>query len=346
MKTAILFELHHLGDAVLSVPFVRAMAKKEGGNLHVVCRNGSLPIFRKFLPISQIHLWEPWWELRGATKWSSFFSLSSLLKVLRALQPEQAFCVWADSRVHWMMRQTAAGQTFGFPVNEQNFYAHERPWRRRRMKLGRLLGHLAPLNHPLQRLDYQQSHLADWQQLTEAALLPWDTNTPWFDVSPHSQADTLRQPDKRLWLIHPGGRLSTKRWPIERFQMLVDTTFRDLTTMLIQPPDSAALVSSRPNHSSIAPLDFDDLLALVESADAVLCNDSLVSHLAAALGKPVWTIFGSGNPNWFAPLGNANRVIASEICSFRPCIDRCVYKSPICLEAVTVRNVTDHLLKC
>ena len=85
------------------------------------------------------------------------------------------------------------------------------------------------------------------------------------------------------------------------------------------------------------------MLSLVQTADHVLCNDSLVSHLAAALGKPVWTIFGSGNPNWFAPFGNEKRVIASDICPYRPCIDRCLYASPICLEAVSVAQVAEKI---
>ncbi len=343
MIPVLLFELHHLGDAVLSVPFVRAIQQENTRELHVICRAGSVEIFRRFFPDSQIHPWEPWWELQGMGKLSSMLRLTALLKTLRDLQPAQAYCVWADSRVHGLMRQTGAAKTFGFPVNEQNFYAHERPWRRRRMKLGQFLAHFAPLDQPLQRIDYQQSHLTDWQQLTEAAGLTWNPATPWFQVPAHPKSSAFRNPNRKLWLIHPGGRLATKRWHLDRFQRLLATTFQDRTSILIQPPDSPALVAENPNHLSMTACDFDELLSLVQSADAVFCNDSLVSHLAAALGKPVWTIFGSANPNWFAPYKNAHRVIACDVCSYRPCIDRCVHSSPICLEAVTVEQVARSL---
>ncbi len=343
MKPALLFELHHLGDAVLSVPFLRGLLKKKSGEVHVICRAGSVPVFRQFLPAGQIHRWEPWWELRGAEKIASLRALLGLLRELRALRPTCAFSVWADSRVHWLMRRTGAPNTVGFPVNRANFYAHERPWRRRRMWLGQVLGRFAPLSHPLQRRDYQQAHLTDWEQIAEAAELPWEAASPWFTVTPHPEVATFLRSEEKLWLIHPGGRLPTKRWPIDRFQTLLDTTFRDRAVLLIQPPDSPALVSTNPLHRSFAPRDFEELLALVQAADFVLCNDSLVSHLAAAQGKPVWTIFGSGNPNWFAPVRNEERVIAGDICRFRPCIDRCVHRSPICLEDLTVAQVAARL---
>ncbi len=335
--TVILFELHHMGDSVLSIPFVRAMT---GKNLHVVCRGGSVPIFHKFLPLNNIHIWEPWWELPAAKIHSSLSELFRLLKVLRGLRCDLALCVWADSRVHWLMRQTGTKTTFGFPVNRRNFYAHERPWRRRRMRIGQILGLLSPLSHPIQRRGYQQSHLDDWQQLTEAAGLLWDTEVPWFDVKPASDAAQLRNPNRKIWLIHPGGRLPTKRWPIERFQALLQTRFLDSSCILISPPDSNSLVPAGKNQIAVRTQSFEELLSWIAAADAVLCNDSLVSHLAAALGKPVWTIFGSGNPNWFAPFQNVQRVIACDVCSFRPCVDRCVHLSPICLESVTVDQVS------
>ena len=338
--TAILFELHHMGDAVLSVPFVRAMS---GENLHVVCRQGSAPIFRKLLLESNIHTWEPWWELPGSKIQSSLSQLFQLLKKLRRLKADQAFCVWADSRVHWLMRLTFAKQTIGFPVNRQNFYAHELPWRKRRMWMGRLLGFLHPLSTPLHRVDYQQSHLVDWQQLTKAANLPWNTEIPWFIAKSSVETPIFVSPGRKTWLIHPGGRLPTKRWPIERFQTLLRTRFFDSSCILISPPDSESLIPAGIHHMSVKPQSFDDLLTLIQTADAVLCNDSLVSHLAAALGKPVWTIFGSGNPSWFAPFDNSERVIDCDICSFRPCIDRCVHTSPICLESVTVKQVASSL---
>ena len=338
--TAILFEFHHMGDAVLSVPFVRAMT---GKNLHVVCRSGSAQIFRNVLAEKNIHIWEPWWELPVWNVLSSLSQLRPLLKNLRSLKADQAFCVWADSRVHWLMRLSRTKMTVGFTVNRRNFYAHELPWRKRRMWIGKVMGFFNQLSHPLQRTDYHQSHLVDWQQLTKAAELPWNTETPWFSLKNRPLEPHFANPGRKTWLIHPGGRLPTKRWPVERYQLLLRARFFDSSCILIAPPDSEPLIPTGTHHISVSPKNFEELLCWIEAADAVLCNDSLVSHVAAAMGKPVWTIFGSGNPDWFAPFNNAEKVIACDICSYRPCIDRCVHSSPICLESVTVKQVIASL---
>ena len=80
--------------------------------------------------------------------------------------------------------------------------------------------------------------------------------------------------------------------------------------------------------------DLSSLAAALNRADAVLCHDSLPAHLAAALGKPVITIFGSGEPDWFAPWNNRDRVVQRRVCPLHPCIDRCGMDRYLCLEAV------------
>ncbi len=340
MKKLLVFELHHLGDAVMSLPFVRAARDWE---VHVVCRPSSVPVYGQVLPREQIHPWDPWWELEGPPRNRSRRKLPDLIKQWRAIEVDVAVCVWADPRVHWLMRRSRARETFGFPVNELNFYAHHLPWRKKKMRLGKVLGFFSPLSHPLQRRSYQQAHLEDWWQLAEALGLGWNAATPWFDVKAHPSAAVFQQENEPLWLLHPGGRLPTKRWPVENFERLLGTFFRDKPVVILQPPDSRVPFSANPWHHVVKADSWPELLAWVQAADRVLCNDSLLSHLAAAQGKPVWTIFGSGNPNWFAPFQNERRVIASDVCAVRPCIDRCVHASPICLEAVTVEMVAAQL---
>jgi ADP-heptose:LPS heptosyltransferase len=88
---------------------------------------------------------------------------------------------------------------------------------------------------------------------------------------------------------------------------------------------------------------FNDATAALDRADAVLCHDSMPAHLAAALGKPVITIFGSGEPDWFAPWNNRDRVVQLRVCPLHPCIDRCGMDRYLCLEAVEVGDVLAQL---
>jgi ADP-heptose:LPS heptosyltransferase len=109
----------------------------------------------------------------------------------------------------------------------------------------------------------------------------------------------------------------------------------------ILPPQAAAVTSAgtRKLHTP----DLASLVAALHGADAVLCHDSLPAHLAAALGKPVVTIFGSGEPDWFAPWNNRDRVVQRRVCPLHPCIDRCGMDSYLCLDAVTTGDVLAQL---
>jgi len=57
----------------------------------------------------------------------------------------------------------------------------------------------------------------------------------------------------------------------------------------------------------------------------------------------VVTIFGSGEPDWFAPWNNRHRVVQRRACPLHPCIDRCGMDSYLCLDAVTSGDVLAQL---
>jgi heptosyltransferase-2 len=78
----------------------------------------------------------------------------------------------------------------------------------------------------------------------------------------------------------------------------------------------------------------------ISSARLAVGNDSGGVHLAAALGVPTLTIFGSTSPVWTAPLGPRTGTIAAGLeCS--PCFGRkCRRGEPAeCLAGITVSDV-------
>jgi heptosyltransferase-2 len=73
----------------------------------------------------------------------------------------------------------------------------------------------------------------------------------------------------------------------------------------------------------------------------LVSNDTGIAHLAAALGTPVVSVFGSTSPVWTAPLGRCNRVLYRQVeCS--PCFERvCRFGHYRCLTDVEVGAVLD-----
>ena len=99
-----------------------------------------------------------------------------------------------------------------------------------------------------------------------------------------------------------------------------------------------------PGVDVLAPASLDEFMRICQVADVLLCNDTGVSHMGAALGKSVVCFFSDQEPRWFAPRGSERLAVSSDVCPHRPCLDRCVMPTYICLDAVTYEAVRERVL--
>ncbi len=328
-----LFELHHLGDAVMAIPFIKAAGRKF--DVTVFCSTQVAELLKVLMPGLSLRPLPVSWGAR-----------------LREVRAGDAFdvaaCVWPDVRAQTLMLATRADIRAGFSVEETNFYAPEIPWRKRRLTLGRLgvvaleksLGKPV-LTHALKKLSPRQHHLESWRQLGEALEVDLDLTRPWLDCA--GFPDVLQRGPGPVVALHPGGRLPTKRWT--GYQEILRDFFapRNLPVRILVPPGEPAPEPCGPNQILVPCPDFETFAAVLAASDILLANDSFAAHLATAFGKPVVSVFGSGEPDWFAPYGNESLVVCSRACPHHPCIDRCVMPSFVCLEAITEALVAGKL---
>jgi ADP-heptose:LPS heptosyltransferase len=338
-------ELHHLGDAVMSLPFVRgAMAHFE---VHVLCRPASRSVYELLEEVPRIHAWEPpWADDQQCGLWQAIDAAKNEGRVLRALEFTAAVCVWADARAEILMAETRATRRIGFPMTRGNYYAADLPWRRTRRWLGRILETLWSISHPgrplltetLHRESPKQPHLRCWEQIAEAIGISCNYSVPWIKT-PDESPDSTRP----VLAVHAQARVPSKQWSSVRWrELMASPAITDhFEVVEILPPDTEAITGSgaRKLHTP----DLASLVSALHGSAAVLCHDSLPGHLAAALGKPVVTIFGSGEPDWFAPWNNRDRVVQHRVCPLHPCIDRCGMDSYLCLDAISTNDVLAQL---
>ena len=338
-------ELHHLGDAVMSLPFVRgAMAQFE---VHVLCRPATRSVYELLEEAPRIHEWEPpWVDDQPCGLWQAIKAVKNEGCVLRPLEFAAAVCVWADARAEILMAETRATRRVGFPMTRGNYYAADLPWRRTRQWLGRALEVLWSTSHPgrplltrsLHRESPRQSHLRCWEQIAAALGVSCRYDMPWIKCP----TDRPRGP-RPVLAVHAHARLPSKQWPLNRWRELLATpgVADRFEVVEILPPNAAAVApaGARKLHTP----DLASLVSDLHGADAVLFHDTLPEHMAAALGKPVVTIFGSGEPDWFAPWNNRDRVVQQRVCPLHPCIDRCGMDSYLCLDAITTGDVLAQL---
>lgn len=321
----------------MALPFLRGAAGRYA--VAVVCR----PPVAAFLRAAGIE------AIEAPGGWLGRAGLARDLK----LGPEDAtVCVWADTRAQILMRLTGAGTRVGFPMTFTNYYPADVPWGARRLRMGRILAGVAGgfgplLTHALHRASRAQHHMEDWAQIADALGLVPDFRVPWIasDSRPPAGAEDFftRMAGTSTLLVHPGGRLPEKRWP--RFAELLEhlSHWKDIAVVILEPPGETAPRPAGKNQCVVRAGDWPEVFALFQAVDAVVCNDSLASHLAAAFGKPVVTLFGSGSPDWFAPWGNRPLVVTPPGRRLFPFIDQGAPSGAVHLGAITVEQVESRL---
>ena len=131
----------------------------------------------------------------------------------------------------------------------------------------------------------------------------------------------------RYVCVHPGSQLPSRRWPAERFAAVADELADDgYEIVLTGTAREAALtrkVSAAMHHAAIdlsGGTSLGVLAALIRSAALLVCNDTGVSHIAAALRTPSVVIScGSDFRRWSPLDGDRHRVLHHPV-ECRPCV--------------------------
>lgn len=110
--------------------------------------------------------------------------------------------------------------------------------------------------------------------------------------------------------LHPGARDPARRWPAAGFAAVGDALYRDygLIPVITGNGEETALAAAlrqamhAPAVCAAAPISVGALAAVLAGARLVVCNDTGVSHLAAALGLPSVIVFRASQVSRWAPL--------------------------------------------
>jgi ADP-heptose:LPS heptosyltransferase len=155
----------------------------------------------------------------------------------------------------------------------------------------------------------------------------------------------------RFVCIHPGVRLASRRWPVERFARVCAHVERQgLRIVLTGSADerplvaklAAALKAQRIHAVDLAGRTTLGVLAsALRDCRLLVCNDTGVSHVAAAVGtKSVVIASGSDTRRWAPADRVRHRVLAFDV-PCRPCSHaECPIGHP-CALGVTVEHVID-----
>ena len=308
MKPKLLvLELWGLGDLVIATPFLRAAAEKFSVTL----------LAKPFASELQPRLWPEVEVIPFIAPWTAFHAkyqfwhwpwreLFQLRRQLVAQHFDHGVSARWDPRDHLTLKLAGARERLGFP----------------RLKSGRYL------TRELVRPEPLAHRVEAWRVVGAALGLELPARRVIF-----AEASATRPP---VVLIHTGARLPLRVWPLEHFQEIARRLReKQFAVQIACDADQLDWWRSR-KENAICPRSVPELLALTEQAGVFIGNDSGPGHLAAACGRPTFTLFGPQLHEWFAPLHPAAEVMEGKACPYKPCSDYCRFAQPFCLWDVTV----------
>jgi heptosyltransferase-2 len=165
----------------------------------------------------------------------------------------------------------------------------------------------------------------------------------------------LTSAGKPILALCPGAEYGpAKRWPVSHFADVAKAKLLEgwqvwLFGSVKEQPLAAEIQQLTSQHcvDLTGQTTLAEAIDLLSQAQAVVCNDTGLMHIAAALGRPIVAVYGSSSPGFTPPL--AKRVeIATLKLSCSPCFARtCQFGHTACLRDLSPQRVLqgiDNLL--
>lgn len=175
------------------------------------------------------------------------------------------------------------------------------------------------------------------------------------DSAQHLLLESGCPPEQPTVFIAPGSVWATKRWKEEHIITLIPVIqAKGYAVILVGSRDDIPLcktIASQTGALSLAgKTTLPQLLALLQGARVLLCNDSAPLHCANLVNCPVVAVFGPTIPAFgFAPRNNHDSIIELEGLSCRPCSPHGTQHCPIgtheCMSGITPEVVEKFLRK-
>lgn len=193
--------------------------------------------------------------------------------------------------------------------------------------------------------------------LMRALGIDADDDTLWFPLTPHDRCEYAAletrhgiEPE-RLIVLHPGAQLPSRRWPAARFAQVADALSANGWQIAITGTSNEAAITAAVLGAMAAPAlhltgstTLGGLAALVARARLVVCNDTGISHVAAAMRTPSTVIASGSDTRRWAPLDHTRHRVLADYPPCRPCAFRDCPYGHTCALNISVDRVVEAAL--
>lgn len=201
-------------------------------------------------------------------------------------------------------------------------------------------------------------HAADWYlEVLRRLKIPLAPSINWMPAHPRvrERVQERWQTAGSQWIaLIPGAKWGDKRWPAEHFAAVARRLGQAALTVrfvVLGGLEDAGLGREIAGHlpgrclNLAGKTTLPEMVEWIRLAEFVVSNDTGPMHVAAALGKPVWAVFGPTDPAETGPYGQIERTFRLNLpCS--PCQSpTCRHAPPMeCLRALDPGMVSGAIL--
>ena len=328
----LVFEFWHIGDAVMADPLLRALRERfPRAEISLLCKPSARVLLEPSGIVDRfIEIDVPWTAFEGKYELRRYTD-PQFVGAVRALRRER-FDMTIDSRMDLRSNILAwiigAHRRVGFDV----------PGGR-----GLLTDRVADRGEDAHKV-------VDWLAMLDPfGGVHGEPRPPALDVRDSTQArvdahlrDLGVTAETTLVAVHPSARQLVRRWPLDRFARITEAVGEIPSTrvfVLVDPDGYGETLAS--TGATCIRATIEELPAYLRRCAVFIGNDSGPAHIAAAVGSTTVTIFGPGAVEWFRPFGPSQRVVFIEPMWCRPCFDKCIRWTNVCLQSLPTEMVLD-----
>ncbi len=165
-------------------------------------------------------------------------------------------------------------------------------------------------------------------------------------------ADAGVQSGETLVSINPASAQRVKEWGADRYATLMDTLSERtgaacvLVTADMKVANEVSSLANRPFVNLAGKTTLKQLASVLRRSCVHVCGDTGSGHLAAALETRVVSLMGPTDPNRACPYNQQSSTISKKQTCGAGCNGRhCAYPRPKCMEAITVAEVADTVIR-
>ncbi len=331
-----------IGDTILTVPFLRNLRYAyPSAYIAWVVAPISSDVVKGIPYVDELIYWDPVTIHADSTgTHKTLKSKKDFIKMLRKKRFDKVYVLKRSLSSAIMAFLTGARERIGFDTEGRGFLLTKKvPYKHNQHEVQNFLDVLRADNIPVKD-DYLEAWLSD-EEL--------DFAEKYFNI--HNLGE-------KVIAIHPFAANPKRAWHIDNF-IEISKRLRDLgykTIFLGGYRDKIFIDQIKAAASSDSVLAIGDLnirqtMAILKNCRLLICNDSGIMHLGAALGIPLVAIFGPQSPVKFGPYSKKAKVIYKAFpCSpckqkfFKEC-EPTERMTPRCVESITVDEIFNSSLE-